>query len=144
MVSSSCLLETNFRFMCLRGPLSFYGSKQDKRGLLLVLLISIPFFCLRMPFLISARNHDKQGLLFVLLIIINVCHACARAFHFCLCASRSLHLQSQQTGSSYFPLKNNSCLLCSIFKDRQIWNPNFSPVTRIQSCRCEIIWAGTQ
>ena len=100
MGSSSCPLDNNYHLLLSHAPLVFSTRYHDKQGLLLLLSISIPFVVLgRLLFSPSASmtngvllSSSRESFLFVVLTR----------------ASLSPRALAQQTGSSYFPLKNNS------------------------------------
>ena len=73
-------------------------------------------------------------------------YSCWEAFLFVVIARPSCYLcvWARKKGSSSIPLDKNSHLLCLLLRDRHRWSPNFSPVIKIKSCRCEIIWAAYQ
>ena len=132
-----CTLDKNSRSLCSCTPFVLSTCEHHKRGLLLVLSRRIPVRCAHARLLFYPFASTMNGVLFLSsweelqLVVLK-------------CASCFLSLQELQTGYYSRPLDNNFRSLCSLFGYRQIRIPNLDPVTKIQSCGCEIIRAGAQ
>ena len=127
-VSSSCPLEKNSCLFCSRAPHVLNVCKNDKRGIIFFQTRRIPVCYARARLSFSPRASMTNGVVF----------SSSREelpFIMLACASCSLSMRARRTGSFSHPTEKNS---------RSLWSPNFAPVTKIQSCGCEIILSGAR